>query len=278
VLVSEAVERYVTDRRGRGEICARSAGQLRWRLGGLARTCPDLPVEALDRDHLRVWQLTIGAQRPASRRAYLSTVRVFVAWCADEGLLGADPTRTLGRVREPTRTPRALSAGQVARLTLVLPDDEARLIVALMGRQGLRCVEVARLAAEDYDAGHRDITVDGKGSNRRRIPVAPDVADLLDAWLAGRLSGPVLDRTAHWLSRQVSAWMTAAGVKTGRYDGRSAHALRHTAASNLYDATLNARAVQNFLGHANLATTDRYLRHTTDAVIRAGLNRPAAGG
>jgi integrase len=69
--------------------------------------------------------------------------------------------------------------------------------------------------------------------------------------------------------------MAVAGLKVGPYDGRSAHALRHTAASNLYDATRDARAVQDFLGHRNLATTDRYLRRSSAEVIRAGLNRTA---
>ena len=275
VLVSEAVERYVTDRESRGELCARSAEQLRWRLGGLARTCPQLPIDQLGRDQLRAWQATVGGQRPASRRSYLSTVRVFVRWCEDERLLPGDPTRGLGRVREPDRDPRALTAGQLKRLTLVLPSDEARLIVALMARQGLRCVEVSRLAAEDYDPGRRKITVTGKGANQRRIVVADDVAVLLEAWLAGRQSGLVLGRSAHWLSRTVSRWMRQAGLKTGRYDGWSAHALRHTAASDLYDACRDPRAVQRFLGHRNLATTDRYLRAGDDEVIRAGLNRTA---
>jgi integrase/recombinase XerC len=275
MLLTDAVTAYVTDRRLRGEIGARTADQFRWRLGMLARTCPDLDIRDLGRDDLRAWQRQVGAQRPASRRAYLSTVRVFVAWCQDEGYLDSDPTRGLGRVPEPGRKPRALSAGQYARLLLVLPSDEARLIVALMARQGLRCVEVARLRAEDYDPGRRNVTVCGKGSYERTIAVADDVADLLDAWLDGRTAGLVLGRTAHWLSHKVSRWMAAAGLKTGAYDGRSAHALRHTAASNLYEATRDGRAVQDFLGHANLATTDRYLRRGSSDVIRAGLNQTA---
>jgi integrase/recombinase XerC len=275
VLVSEAVERYVADRQGRGEIGARSADQFRWRLGGLTRTCPQLEIGQLGRDEVRAWQTTVGWQRPASRRAYLSTLRVFVRWLQDEELLEADPTRGLGRVKEPRKAARALSAGQLKRLSLVLPSEEARLIVALMVRQGLRCVEVSRLRAEDYDPGRRDMIVTGKGANERSIAVADDVADLLDAWLAGRVSGPVLCRSAHWLSRMMSRWMAEAGLKTGRYDGRSAHALRHTAASNLYEATGDPRAVQDFLGHANLATTDRYLRRGSAEVIRAGLNRTA---
>lgn len=275
MLVSEAVQRYIDDRRDRGELCARSAQQLAWRLGGLTKTCPHLQIGQLGRAELRAWQATVGGQRPASRRAYLSTMRVFTRWLIDEGLVDKDPTAGLGRVREPRRAPRALSAGQLARLALVLPSDEARLIVALMARQGLRCVEVERLQAQDYDPGRRDMTVCGKAANERTVAVADDVADLLEAWLAGRHTGPVFARTAHHLSRMVSRWMAAAGLKVGAYDGRSAHALRHTAASNLYDATRDARAVQDFLGHQNLATTDRYLRRGSAEVIRAGLNRTA---
>jgi site-specific recombinase XerC len=276
VLVSEAVERYVSDRQGRGDIGAKTAEQFRWRLGVLAAVVgDDLDIADLGRDQLRVWQHYIGWQRPSSRRACLSTVRVFIRWCIEDELLVVDPTGGLGRVREPRQVPRAMTAAQLKRLGLVLPSDEARLIVALMCRQGLRCVEVARLRAEDYDPVRRDVTVVGKGSNERTIAVADDVAALLDRWLAGRVSGPVVGRPAQYLSRMVSRWMAAAGLKAARYDGNSAHALRHTAASNLYDATRDARAVQDFLGHQNLATTDRYLRRGSAEVIRAGLNRTA---
>ena len=275
MLVSEAVEAYVCDRAARAEIGALSARQLRWRLAGLARTCEGVDVAELDRDRLRAWQATIAAQRPASRRAYLSTVRVFCRWCADEGLLAGDPTRCLGRVKEPRREPRALSGAQLARLRLVLPDLEARVVVALMARQGLRCVEVSRWAAEDFDRGRARMTVRGKAGHERAVPVADDVAALLEEWLAGRQSGPVVRRSPARLSRLVRAWMEQAGLKAGAYDGRSAHALRHTAASDLYDSTRDVKAVQRFLGHANVATTDRYLRAGDDDVIRAGLNRTA---
>ena len=275
MLVREAVERYVADRRAAGEIGARTARQLAWRLSALVACCDGLAVDGLDDAHLRAWQHSTGGDAPASRRAYLSTVRVFVTWCADEGLIAADPTRRLGRVREPRRDPRALSTSQLARLRLVLPDERARLVVALMAVQGLRCVEVARLDASDLDAGRRTITVRGKADNVRTIPLADEVADQLERWLAGRHAGPVVDLAAATLSGVVAAWMAAAGLKSRPYDGRSAHALRHTAASDLYDRTRDVKAVQRFLGHANVATTDRYLRAGDDDVIRAGLNRTA---
>jgi integrase/recombinase XerC len=275
VLVGEAVKAYLADRQASGEIGARSARQLGWRLGMLTRCCGDVDIGELDHGRLREWQRSVGDAEPASRRAYLSTVRVFVAWCLDEGLLEADPTRRLGRVKEPRRDPRALSAAQLGRLRLVLPDERARLIVALMARQGMRCIEVARLDAGDIDTARRAVTVVGKADNMRTIPLADDVADLLERWLDGRDRGPVVGLAAATLSSIVSAWMAEAGLKTRAYDGRSAHALRHTAASDLYDRCRDVKAVQRFLGHANVATTDRYLRAGDDDVIRAGLNRTA---
>ena len=75
--------------------------------------------------------------------------------------------------------------------------------------------------------------------------------------------------------RLVSGWMDQAGIKTGRYDGVSAHALRHTAASDLLDRCGNVRLVQGFLGHASLATTDRYVRPASVEQLRAALAEPA---
>jgi site-specific recombinase XerD len=275
MLVSEAVETYVNDRRARGEIGVRTADQLRWRLGGLAACCPGVDIAGLDREHVRAWQATIGWQRPASRRAMLSTVKVFCRWCLEWELVDRDPCRSAGRVREPRLEPRALSSAQMARLRLVLPDLEARLIVELMAWQGLRCVEVSRLAVEDWDQRAGRIVVRGKGDNERPVAVGDRVARLLAAHVGARVSGPVIGWQPSRLSRRVRGWLEAAGLKAGPYDGISAHALRHTAASDLYEATQDPKAVQRFLGHRNVATTDRYLRSGDDRIIRAGLNRTA---
>lgn len=266
-----SVERYVSDRLARGEIGAATARQLRWRLSTLVRLFPELEVSALEREHVVAWARTIGWQRPASRRAYLSTVRTFVRWAIDEELLEVDPTARLGRVREPRREPRALSEGQMAQLKLALPDDRARLVVALMSRLGLRCVEVARLGVQDWDTAQRTLRLRGKADNERLVAVPDDVRALLFAHLHGRSDGPLVDGMAATLSRQVSTWMDAAGLKAGPHDGVSAHALRHTAASNAYERCRNVRVVQELLGHANIATTDRYLRRANLDQQRAAL-------
>ena len=78
------------------------------------------------------------------------------------------------------------------------------------------------------------------------------------------------------ISKLVAGWMAEAGVKRAPGDGVSAHALRHTMASNMLDACRNVRMVQQALGHANVATTDRYLRHATMDELRAAICAGAA--
>jgi site-specific recombinase XerD len=269
------VELYVNDRLARGEIGEPTARQLRWRLSTLARLWPDLEISQLRREHVVAWERTIGWQRPASRRAYLSTVKTFCRWCIDEELLDVDPTARLARVREPRRVPRALTEAQMARLVLVLPDNRARLVVALMGRLGLRCAEVAALCVTDWDTGAGALLIRGKGGNERLVAVPDDVERALARHLRGRAQGRVVSGTAATLGRQVAFWMEVAGLKSGPHDGMSAHALRHTAASDALDRCGNVRVVQELLGHANLATTDRYLRRADLAALRAAVERGA---
>jgi integrase/recombinase XerC len=265
MLLTDAISAYVAERAARGEVNAHTAGQLAWRLGLLARCHPGLEVAELTAAQVADWQRAVGAARASSRRAYLSTLRGFCGWAAAEGLLERDPTARAGRVREPRPQPRALSVSRYRRLVLVLPDERARLIVGLMRNSGLRCAEVAAIRPGDYDPAAAELRVHGKGGVVRDVAVCDDEADLLAA-RADR--DPVIGLSAGRISRLVSAWMGRAGLKSGRYDGVSAHALRHTAASELLEVCGNVRLVQEFLGHANLATTDRYLRKTPLAALK----------
>ena len=270
MLLADAIAAYAADRQSRGEIAAATARQFAWRLKLLARTHLDLEVADLTRQHVLEWQATVGDQRAATRRGYLSTLKTFCAWAVDNGLLATDPTVRLARVREVRGEPRNLSAGKMARLQMVLPDERARLVVLLMFELGLRCVEVARLTVADWDPYGAELRLVGKGGHVRTAYPLDDLAVLLERRCAGR-SGPIIGVSAGRISLLASTWMDAAGIKGGRYDGISAHALRHTAASNLLDGCQNVRIVQEFLGHASLATTERYLRRHTKSEMRAAM-------
>lgn len=279
----ELVERYLNHRLAQRTLSPMSARNHRSTLAGFARAVGDLPVETLSRADIERWLASIGHLRPATRRSHFSTVRTFCTWLTREGVLTTSPVMDVPSPRLPRSVPRALDASRVADVLLQCPDQRGRAIVWLMVGMGLRCCEVHHLELGHWDRRSRVMTVRGKGSHERILPVPSEVSQALDEYLAEypTTAGPLIRsyrRPAHALSADalsgmVSEWMRAASVKRAARDGVSAHALRATAASDVLDACGDLRVVQEMLGHQNLSTTSIYLR-------RAGLPqmRKAMGG
>src|SRR5690606_35824750 len=141
-----------------------------------------------------------------------------------------------------------------------------------------RCIEIARLRVEDYHHRDRTLLLTGKGGHERTVPVPAPVSHQLDTYLAeqGAAAGPLFRSYTNpsagisnaFLSQLVAGWMRDAGIKRGARDGISAHALRHTFAHDVLDVTDDIRVVQELLGHANVATTSRYVGRARRAEMR----------
>lgn len=151
----------------------------------------------------------------------------------------------------------------------------------LMVGMGLRCVEVSRADVADFDPAACTLLVRGKAGHERVLPVPVDIAALvvgyLDevGWQAGPLVRPLSGQhrrvSEHTLSRRVADIMREALVKRRPHDGVSAHALRHTAASDVLDRCHDVRVVQQMLGHQSLATTQIYLRRASLDQLREAM-------
>ena len=101
--------------------------------------------------------------------------------------LGKPKQRSGLRVREPRRLPRGLDRAETAALLGSFRTDRDRAIAGLMLFCGLRSAEVLGLAVAAVDIPRGWIRVMGKGGKERRVPLEPDVAGLVQAYLlAGR--------------------------------------------------------------------------------------------
>ena len=290
--VAELAGRYVSGRVHRGELSSASGKVAETRLTCLLSRCGHLSPRALDRPMLLRWQATIGKLAPTTRRSYIGEIQRFCRWLVVEGLIPSDPSAALVRPREPRRAPRALAHKQVAELLASLPDPERlyqsigweSAAIALMLGCGLRCVEVSRLDLADYNEWEQTLTVHGKGGHQRVLPIPTASMKALDRYIAerGTAAGPMFLATGSkaaadgrlspaWVSKRTARLMAEAGVhKPG--DGRSAHALRHTAASDVLDRCHDVRTVQQMLGHASLATTQIYLRSADLGTLREAMS------
>jgi integrase/recombinase XerC len=223
--------------------------------------------EAVDLMYLRRYLASLGTRRLAratvARKA--AALRCYFAWLCRQGRISSDPARSL---RAPTgggRMPRVLSAGEVSGLLDGDASDplERRdlAVLELLYAAGLRVSELCGLDRDDVDLGGRTVTVLGKGSKQRRVPIHDAAVAALDAWLRGGRDG--MDGPAE------AVFVNQRGSRLGPRDVRRIldrraaspthpHALRHTYATHLLDGGADLRVVQELLGHASLATTQVY--------------------
>ncbi|MES2121189.1 MAG: tyrosine-type recombinase/integrase, partial [Chlamydiota bacterium] len=149
--------------------------------------------------------------------------------------------------------------------------DQAVLLV--LYASGLRVSEVCGLNLQDVD--DQVVRVKGKGGKERIVPIAQVATSAIDHYLVRfrkESDFPALfvteknrriDRTLVW--KRVKFYAKAAGIQKSI----SPHTLRHSFATHLLENGADLRVIQEMLGHANIATTDRYTHISTQHLADA---------
>jgi integrase/recombinase XerC len=130
---------------------------------------------------------------------------------------------------------------------------------------GLRVSEVVGLNFDDVDLQALELRVFGKGRKERVVPVPERAGHLLRNYLSERqqISGNekavFLNKYHRRLSvRSVQRMLKERALETGVDVSVTPHRLRHSFATHLLAGGVDLRAIQELLGHASLATTERY--------------------
>lgn len=282
--VQSAVFRYVEARTKAGRWRGRSPVHIEYALIAFADSVGDLDTSRLTKRHVVRWLEDQHAKvGPVTLYWKFSQLRSFCHWLQDEKLLGHDPFRTLEPPKRPASLPRSLSPEQAEKLFANLPDTRAELICSLIFQSALRVSEVASLEVGRIDFTNWEVTIFGKGEKQRTVPIFAETQPLVLAYLSEfpARSGPLIRSYQHpnrgitgkRISVLVAQWMYDAGIKAHAGDGVSAHAGRHTAASHTYEQSKDIKAVQEFLGHSSLSTTQIYVRGSAAAIRAAGEGR-----
>ena len=205
----------------------------------------------------------------------LVAVRGFHRFLALEGVMDADPARTVSPPRVPARLPKAIPVQDVERLldAASVGDTPAalrdRALLEVLYGTGARISEAVILDVDDVDGEDGVVRLRGKGGKERLVPLGSYAASALSAWLVrgrpvfaarGRGTPAVfLNARGGRLSRQ-SAWsvLRAAADRAQLRGHLSPHTLRHSFATHLLEGGADVRVVQELLGHASVTTTQVY--------------------
>lgn len=239
--------------------------------------------ERLDHRVLRrylAYLTTRGLSRATIARKAAS-VRAFARFLRRHGVIANDPGRSLQAPKDRSRLPRVPRIDEANDLLdqVQLPEDADSPVVArdlavleLLYGAGLRVSECCGLREVDVDFRRRTVTVLGKGSKVRRLPLGDPALAAVRAYV--RIGRPQLARPESpdrlFLNRlgRVLTPRDARRIleRNPLPDGRilHPHALRHAYATHLLEGGADLRAVQELLGHADLSTTQVYTHVTRD--------------
>lgn len=250
---------------------------------GLER--PDQVERKTLRRYLAYLNTRTYAKRTIARKA--SALRRWFGWLRRTGAIAQDPSAGLSAPSGAGRLPRVLKDDELDALldrpVAVAADDDPAVrardqaVLELLYGSGLRVAELCGLRPDDLDLARGLVRVWGKGSKQRQVPMSEPAVDAVRDWLERSRAHLLTSDSppdAVFLNRR-GRRLTPRDVRR-LLDHRAVapthpHALRHTFATHLLDGGADLRAVQELLGHADLATTQLYT-HVSKERLRTVLD------
>jgi site-specific recombinase XerD len=203
----------------------------------------------------------------------LNALKHFFDFCLDQQLVRGNPVKPSHFVRRGRPLPKALSREQVQQLFAQINQPMDRALFLVMLRCGLRVSEAAHLKLEQIDWEQQALHIEqGKGRKDRHVYLSPDAVASLHQCLAQhpgeRTHGFVFwnrKRQAQPLSvkaiqKKMERYTKAAGITA------SCHSLRHTFASNLLEHGAEVVTIRDFLGHSQIASSERYAKVSSQKI------------
>jgi site-specific recombinase XerD len=237
-------------------------------------TCPQPLAQVSFRDIERFLdQQSHQGLAPATLHRRLHALKHFFDYLVEQRCVTGNPVKPSHMVRRGRPLPKALSQDQVQQLFAQIHHPMDKALFLLMLRCGLRVSEVVHLMLDDIDWTQQAIRIDqGKGRKDRRVYVSADAVTSLQTCLTHR-PAHVPGTAVFWnqkrphrplsitaVQKKMERYARAAGITA------SCHSLRHTFASNLLEQGTAIVTIKEFLGHASIASSERYARVSNQKV------------
>jgi integrase/recombinase XerC len=244
----------------------------------------NIAIDQLDHRTVRAYLAFLqsrGLSRATQARK-LAALRSFTKYLCREGIIKNNPIAAVSTPKQDQRLPKFLYPLEM-QLLMETPDihtplgSRDRAILETLYAAGLRVSELVGMNMKDIDMGEELITVMGKGSKERLIPLGRQDKEALWRYFKFRslmleksqknCEAVFLNKYAERLSSRsvrniVNKYMEQASIN----QKISPHTMRHSFATHLLNAGADLRSVQELLGHVKLSTTQIYTHLTRDSI------------
>lgn len=211
---------------------------------------------------------------PTTLKSDLKAAKSFFGFLLDRDIIASDPAAKIEHPRIVKREKVCPTADEIAKFLAVLAvaqNPRAKLMMSLFINTGIRFTEMVTLTWGKVNLERCEITILGKGSKWRRVPISPEVRDFLAQLRNGHadddLLFPTQSKTGKWDNSDANKMIARLCRRAGiiKY---TCHQFRHYFATHTLKAGARLKVVQELLGHAQASTTLDFYDHTDEMEIR----------
>ncbi|WP_447975248.1 tyrosine recombinase XerC [Nitrospira sp. Kam-Ns4a] len=221
-------------------------------------------------------------EKKSSLARKLAALRGLYRFLIREGRATTNPAAEVRTPRLPRPLPRVLTKEE-ANALMEIPEGNGilalrdRAILETLYSTGARVSELVGMNEADLNLADGLVRLRGKGRKERIVPIGAVAAEAIQEYRAllqpsalspqpqeaplfrNRRGGRLTARSVERIVRRYSGGLPSGGI--------SPHGLRHSFATHLLEEGADLRAIQELLGHASLATTEKYTHVATDRLL-----------
>ena len=230
-----------------------------------------IKIEKCNKDNIEKFFIELHklglSSKSLARKA--STLRSFYSFLLKTSVINTSPMSTIKTPKISQKLPNILSIKDVDILCSITESSTAavrdKAAIELMYSSALRLSELSQLNIDSIDTKSKFVRVIGKGKKERILPLGAQASIALSAWINKRADfNPISDALfinkfgGRLSNRSIQVRINFWVKKQGLNCKISPHTLRHSCATHLLEASGDLRAVQEFLGHEDISTTQIY--------------------
>ena len=224
-----------------------------------------------DRLHIESFFMKLNSLglSPSSLARKASTLRSYFLFLLKTSVISISPMIDIKTPKLSKKLPNILSISDVDTLCNIDASSSVskrdRAIIEVMYSSALRLSELSSLNTDSVDIESKCVKVIGKGKKERILPLGAKASEALSDWTSARCDLRPVDNALfinkfgsrlsnRSIQNRINFWVKKQGLNCKI----SPHTLRHSCATHLLEASGDLRAVQEFLGHEDISTTQIY--------------------
>ncbi|WP_280644661.1 MULTISPECIES: tyrosine recombinase XerC [unclassified Dysgonomonas] len=254
----------------------------------IAEHFPDIEIQAVDSDIIRMWIVSLMENKisPRSVNRKLSSLKSFYRYLLRIGETTANPAKKVTGPKTTKPLPAFVSNGDMDSILDEVQESDSfesardHLMIELFYTTGIRRAELIGLKDIDIDFSNKTILVTGKRNKQRVIPISDNILSQIKQYLETRNSETENQSGYLFVKKdgQQLYPMLAHRIVTEKLkqiptlSKTSPHVLRHTFATGMLNNGADINAVKELLGHSSLAATEIYT-HTSFEELKKIYNK-----